>query len=202
MGSDLAQAADPSPAEPNDVGDPDSAAPARASLVTVHLRNFRNLGDILLEPAPGLNVLEGANGQGKTNVLESGCLLAGLRSFRGARFADMIGPAGPTFELAARVSGGRGEQVVELTGAPRGRRIRVDERPVRRTSALLEVLPVVFFGPDDLAVTKAGPAHRRALLDEGVVLCDPGRAPELRRYQEVVRERNRALRQVAEGAGA
>ncbi len=87
-----------------------------------------------------------------------------------------------------------------MSCSSRGRRVRLDDQAVRKTSVLLEVLPVVFFGPDDLALTKAGPSNRRRLLDEGVVLCDPRRSPELRRYQELVRERNQLLRQVAEGS--
>ena len=182
MSFDSARAMDLIAPEPDGAGGPGTATPVRTVLATAHLKNFRNLREVLVEPCEGLNVLEGSNGHGKTNFLEAVCLLAGLRSFRGARMGDMVGPLEPTFDLGARVLGEQGPRVIEMSCSQRGRRVRLDDQAVRRTSALLEVLPVVFFGPDDLALTKAGPSNRRRLLDEGVVLCDPRLAVDLRRY--------------------
>jgi DNA replication and repair protein RecF len=199
MTFDSVRAMDVTAKEPDEASEANAVVPVRTVLAMAHLKNFRNLRETLVEPSEGLNVLEGSNGHGKTNFLEAICMLAGLRSFRGARLGDMVGPDAQSFELAGRVSGERDDRVIEITGFARGRRVRLEDQPVRRTSDLLEVFPVVFFGPDDLALTKAGPSNRRRLLDEGVVLCDPRRAVELRRYQEVVRERNQLLRQGAEG---
>lgn len=52
--------------------------------------DYRNLSAAVLEPAPQLTVLCGANGQGKTNLLEAVWLLTGGKSFRGAKDAELI----------------------------------------------------------------------------------------------------------------
>lgn len=181
-----------------------AAAPEapRCRIRAIRTIAFRNLSDTVVEPGPGLNVFEGSNGQGKTNLLEAVVLLSGLRSFRGARFADLVAAGADEFVLEARVDGLLGSSVIRHEWRPRGRRIRLDERPVRRASELLRQIPVIFFGPDDLSIAKGPPAGRRAFVDEGVVLTDPDRADELRAYADTLRQRNRLLRDVAAGTAA
>ncbi len=163
------------------------------------MANVRNLVDALVEPADGMNVLEGANGQGKTNFLEGLYLLSGLRSFRGARFADVRGSGDSTFEIEARIATARGERHVRQCWSRQGRRAWIDDRLARGSSELLEQLPMVFFGPDDLQLVKGGPALRRAFLDEACVQIHPESSADLRRYTQVLRERNRLLRDAASG---
>ena len=68
--------------------------------------DYRNLSAAVLEPAPQLTVLCGANGQGKTNLLEAVWLLTGGKSFRGAKDAELI-RRGADFILAHVLSGWR-----------------------------------------------------------------------------------------------
>jgi DNA replication and repair protein RecF len=163
------------------------------------MQGFRNLTDTLVQPENGLNVFEGQNGQGKTNFLEAVVLLTGQRSFRGARLKDMLQEGSERYLIEARIKGSDGEEhVVTQESTGRGRKIRLDERPVRKASSLLELFPVVFFGPDDLEIAKGSPSKRRHFLDEGVVLCHPNRAEALRTYQEVLKNRNKLLKEAYE----
>ena len=59
-------------------------------LTAVHIQDFRNIGDARLEPAEGVNVIEGDNGQGKTNLLEAVYVLSTLRSFRSNRREELV----------------------------------------------------------------------------------------------------------------
>ncbi len=168
----------------------------------IRVERFRNLGKLFLEPAEGLNVLEGLNGQGKTNFLESLVLLSGLRSFRGARFNQMVATGEEDFLIEGRFIGSDGqEHVVQQYWKDRGKKIRLDDRPIRKQSDVLKLFPIVFFGPDDLEIAKGSPSHRRTFMDEGMVLLIPSQLDQLRTFQETLRQRNKVLKDVREGVG-
>ena len=93
-----------------------------------HLKvaQFRNLEEAELHPAPRLTVLCGANGQGKTNLLESIWLLTGAKSFRGAKDAELIRRDQPFAVIESEFEGGGRPQTLRLTVGSKGR-----ERPGR-----------------------------------------------------------------------
>ena len=164
----------------------------------INLRNFRNLSEVYVELGPGVNVLEGRNGQGKTNLLEAVVLLAGLRSFRGGRFQTMVMSGHDSFQLQARLRAGDTTHIIEQSWSRKGRRITVDDQLLRKSSELLKLFPVVFFGPDDLEISKGSPGNRRHFIDEALILCDPEKIKCLRVFQEVLRQRNKALKETRE----
>jgi DNA replication and repair protein RecF len=134
-----------------------------------------------------MNLLVGANGQGKTNVLESMALVSGRPSFRTADLAAVV-RAG---EAAAVVS-------VRLTGEPegalgallsRGRREHAwNGRKISRLEASRK-LPIVFLTAADLGRFGGPPAERRRALDRVAVAREPGLAGEFRRYEKARAER-------------
>tara|TARA_B100000029_G_scaffold492826_2_gene554636 strand:+ start:2182 stop:3354 length:1173 start_codon:yes stop_codon:yes gene_type:complete len=178
------------------------SAHAHCRVHAIRVERFRNLGDLFLEPAEGLNVLEGLNGQGKTNFLECLVLLSGLRSFRGARFNQMVASGAEDFLIEGRFTGSDGqEHVVQQYWKGRGKKIRLDDKPIRKQSDILKLFPIVFFGPDDLEISKGSPSHRRTFMDEGMVLLAPPQMDQLRTFQETLRQRNKVLKDVREGVG-
>ncbi len=169
-------------------------------LVSLSLRNYRNYAWLDLEPSPQLNVFLGLNGQGKTNLLESIALLALSSSPRARRELELIGPVADQARVEGVVErGGRERQVridlerVSLTRAKR--RIEVDGQ-ARRAVDLPGTFGVVLFWPDDLNLAKAGPEHRRRLLNQMLVQIEPGYARALSRYTRVLEQRNHLLRRV------
>lgn len=167
------------------------------------LRNYRNYSQLDFQPGPALNVLLGRNGQGKTNLLESIALLALSSSPRARRDADLVGPLGAEARAVGEVeaaSGVRREIVVTVPAAElrSRRRILVDGIP-RRAVDLPGVMRVVLFWPEDLALVKSGPEHRRRLLNQMLVQIEPGYALALSRYARVLEQRNALLKQVGSG---
>lgn len=147
---------------------------------------------------PGLNVLRGPNGVGKTNLLEAIAYMAFGRSPRGAKDAALVSQGAPLFQI--RVSygddGADPERSRELAAAYRlgSRRIlRADGRAIA-PAELYGRLPCVFFSPDDLWLLKGAPASRRVLLDRMLVQVDPPYATAYHRYREALVQRNAALR--------
>jgi DNA replication and repair protein RecF len=169
-------------------------------LLSLALRNYRNYARLDLEPGPGLNVLLGRNGQGKTNLLESIAILALSSTPRARRDAELMGPVAPEARIEALVES-HGRQVDlkiryrEEEGRTR-RQIEVAGQ-ARRAVDLPGVLRVTLFWPDDLNLVKAGPDHRRRLLNQLLVQVENGYARDLSRYQRVLDQRNHLVKQVA-----
>jgi DNA replication and repair protein RecF len=171
-------------------------------LTSLQLRNYRNYSRLDLEPGSRLNVFLGANGQGKTNLLESVALLALSTSPRARRDSELVGPLAPEARVGALVESGERRAEIRISirveGERARRRIEVDGQP-RRAVDLPGLFRVTLFWPDDLNLVKAGPEHRRRLLNEMLVQVRQGYARALSRYGRVLEQRNSLLKQVAAG---
>jgi DNA replication and repair protein RecF len=160
-------------------------------------RQFRNLTEVDLAWGPGFNIIWGDNAQGKTNLLEAVYLLGHLKSFRGARTAELIREGAPAARLAGRLTSGEVQHRLEVTLEPHGQTPRLDGKPVQRLSQFLGTLRPVLFTADELVLLKGSPAGRRALLDRAVLQADPGYLDRFQAYSRILRQRNQLLRERA-----
>src|SRR5882757_4648241 len=128
--------------------------------------------DVALEPGP--MVLVGANGQGKTNLVEAIGYLATLGSHRVPNDAPLVRTgADRAITRAAVVSDGR-ELRVEIEIAPgKANRARLNGGAPTRPREILGALRAVLFAPEDLAIVRGDPAERRAFLDQLLVQRSP-----------------------------
>jgi DNA replication and repair protein RecF len=171
-----------------------------ASVASLVLRDFRNLGRLELEvPEPGL-VLVGDNGAGKTNLLESLYYLSLLRSFRGARDLDVMafGAEGFYIEAAVRVPE-KHDVSVGFERAGRRKRARRDGVALERLSDALGALPAVLFSPTDVELVAGAPSARRRFLDIMLALASRGYLNALQSYRAALEQRNSALRAAQRG---
>ncbi len=161
----------------------------------LELREFRSYEHLEFWPDPGVNVLVGRNGAGKTNVLEAIAYLSALRSFRRAPDGAMIRSNGTEAIIRGSFQRDTGEVRVEVE-IPAGGRRRVllnGKRPKRHADVLAE-LPVVAFLPDDLDLVKRGPALRREYVDDLGAHLSPTVGADQADYEKVLRQRNSLLR--------
>jgi DNA replication and repair protein RecF len=160
------------------------------------LTQFRNYATTELAPAPGLTMVLGDNGQGKTNLLEAIGYAATLGSFRGVSSDALVrrGQERAAVRLAADASGRDILIEAEVTATGRGR-VSVNRQPLRRVRDLLGVFRVSVFAADDLELVKGGPAARRRWLDDLLVALAPRNAALLSDLERVLRQRNTLLRQ-------
>jgi recF protein len=146
----------------------------------------------------------GANGQGKTNLLEAVAMLALSASPRARRDIEVVGPVAPASRIEAEVdSGGR---VVELAIAlsiegDRARRVIDVDGARKRAFDLPGHFRVTLFWPDDLGLVKAGPELRRRFLNQMLVQVEPGYARALAGLKRVLEQRNSLLKRMAAGEG-
>ncbi|HZE01665.1 MAG TPA: DNA replication/repair protein RecF [Pseudonocardiaceae bacterium] len=169
--------------------------------------DFRSWEHAELEFEAGVAVLVGANGQGKTNLIEALSYLSTLGSHRVSTDVPLVRHgAQRAIVRTAVVHAGR-ELTVELEIAPgRANRARLNRSPVPRPREVLGVLRTVLFAPEDLALVRGDPGQRRRFLDDLLVLRAPRLAGVQADYDKVLRQRVALLKSAGAprrtGAGA
>ena len=169
-------------------------------LEQLSLTDFRSYHDAEFSPAPsGITMVTGANGAGKTNLIEAVAYLSTLRSLRGSPPPAMVraGTQGDTAVVRSRVR--HGSRLVsidaELHAAGRDR-VQVNGQALRRSRDLLGALQVTVFSPDDLALVKGAPGDRRSYVDDLLVALQPRRYELLSELERVLKQRNALLKSV------
>ncbi len=155
------------------------------------LRNFRNLRQVELLPAPGYNLLLGGNATGKTNLCEAIYYASRGELLKGERQREVI-TWGERWTLI-EVEVGQDTLRIILDGEKRTKRVEVNgkqEQPGR----LPQYLRAVVFTADDLQVIKGRPSGRRRFLDRAIAELDSEYRYYWRRYEQVVRGKNSLLR--------
>ncbi|MBB1473276.1 DNA replication/repair protein RecF [Luteimonas sp. MC1782] len=168
-------------------------------LTRLELRNVRNLQDVALLPGPGLNVLVGANGAGKTSVLEGLHLLAYGRSFRGRVRDGLVRTGADALEVFAEwESVGAGDTPVPhkagLRHSGSSWEARLDGEKVAHLGQLLSALMVVAFEPGSHALVSGGGEPRRRFVDWGLFHVEQDFLPVWRRYARGLKQRNALLK--------
>jgi len=165
-------------------------------LARLWLTDFRSYASADISFAPGLTALLGANGEGKTNVMEAIGYLATLSSFRGAP-NDALVRSGASSAVIRAEGEREGRQLLieaELASTGRGR-VQVNKQKLARTRDLLGALRVSVFSPDDLELVKGGPAERRHYLDDALVARRPAFDSLRSDLEKILKQRNALLKQ-------
>ncbi len=160
------------------------------------LAGFRSYAQLEWEPDPGVNVIVGRNGAGKTNLLEAVAYLGSLRSFRGAPDHALVGFDTENAYIRGQVTSGPAQSLIELELRRRGgRQARVNTQRLARTADLLGHVRFVTFLPEDLDIVKRGPAYRRDFLDATAVQLWPASHLDQADFDRALRQRNAFLKQ-------
>ncbi|MEU5691100.1 DNA replication/repair protein RecF [Actinosynnema sp. NPDC020468] len=169
----------------------------------LQVADFRSWEHADLAFEPGVCVLVGRNGQGKTNLVEALGYVATLGSHRVATDAPLIRHgASRAVVRTAVVNEGR-ELLVELEiTAGRANRARINRGPVPRPRDVLGILRTVLFAPEDLALVRGDPGERRRFLDELLTTRSPRFAGVRGDYERVLRQRGALLKSMRAARGA
>lgn len=157
------------------------------------LRDFRNIAELALEPAPRFNVIAGDNGQGKTSLLEALYAVATSRSFRTDRLKELRRDGAAFARVDAQITERDQPRAQRITVSDAGRAVLIDEQRPEGLAAYAIRTPVVVFHPGDLELTMGGAATRRDLLDRVALFTDPSIGDDRQRYRQALRERQRVL---------
>lgn len=161
-------------------------------IARLSLSDFRSYADAVVVAGPGLVILTGENGAGKTNLLEAVSLLAPGRGLRGAMLSEMARQGGAGgFAVAARI----GETDIgtgTMPAAPERRQVRISGAPAAANS-LSEWLSVLWLTPAMDRLFLEGASGRRRFLDRLTLALHPAHATHAARYEAAMRARNKLL---------
>lgn len=174
------------------------------SLIRLNVSAIRNLQPVELSPSPRINLLCGANGSGKTSLLEAIYLLGMARSFRSTRLQPVIQQEQQQAVVFGQVQQADGRMA--SLGIARERngesKIRIDGQNARSAAQLAELLPLQLINPDSFRLLEGAPKIRRQFLDWGVFHVEPRFMPAWQRLQQALRQRNSWLRHARIDAAA
>ena len=163
----------------------------------LRLRQFRNYATLDLSPVPGTTVLFGANGCGKTNLLEAMHLLSVGRSHRTAVDREMIAQGAEAAFVHGETQRADGRHDLEVRLYPQTKpqkRVLLYGKPAQRITDMMGHATVVMFGPEDLRIVRDGPVARRRFVDMQLSQIRPGYLKALKRYLSALESRNALLR--------
>jgi DNA replication and repair protein RecF len=159
------------------------------------LVDFRSYGAVELDLPAGVTTFVGANGQGKTNLIEAIGYACSLRSHRVATDAPLVRQGAERAVVRVHADRGGREVVVELEITPgKANRARLNRSPVPRQRDVLGQVSRVLFAPEDLFLVKGDPGERRTYLDELTVALAPRFDSVLSDLERVLRQRNSLLK--------
>jgi DNA replication and repair protein RecF len=164
-------------------------------LLRLQLRDYRNWQRLDATFPAGINVLAGANGAGKSNILEAIHYLSYLRSFRTARDNEVVRHGSPLAVVEARLADGHGrpfEARVVLKGGKRY--VSLNGGHVTSFQEFIGRLHSQFFFPGDLTLLTGDPGVRREVLDIELLRLKPQLMGLLSQYRTALAERNRTLK--------
>jgi len=172
-------------------------------LTRLALTDFRSYAAADLVLGPGVSTLLGANGEGKTNVVEAAGYVSTLGSHRVGTDAPLVRRGAERAILRAAVTSAERDSLVEIEINPgRANRARVNRVAVPRPRQVLGILRTVLFAPEDLALVKGDPDQRRRYLDELLVARAPRYAGVRSDYERVVRQRTALLKSARSRMGS
>lgn len=164
------------------------------------LSDFRNYRSAEVSFKPGLNLIVGRNGQGKTNLAEAITYFANLSSHRVTSESALIRSGADAAVARMRVSALDREVLLEAQiNRDKPNRAQVNRNSVRPRE-LTRWFSSVLFAPEDLSLVRGDPSTRRRFLDEAVVSRNPVLSSVLSDYDKVVRQRTALLKSVRTGS--
>jgi len=165
------------------------------------LRDFRTYGTAAVELGPGLTVVTGRNGAGKTNLLEGLYFACTGRSCRTGNERECVRFGAQLTRLELRCEDDEGQPHEIGVGFQPGeaKRLSVDGAPVDRLTDVAARPLVSVFLPDRLELVTGTPALRRAHLDQVVAALRPARAGTRRAYSAALAQRNALVAAIRAG---
>lgn len=164
----------------------------------LQLRSFRSYDALDYQPAPGVTVLYGQNGAGKTNLLEAMHLLSLGRSHRSAQDREMIKQGSQVAVARCETMRIDGKHDVEVRLYPLdkpSKRVLVGGKPAAKITDMMGHATCVMFSPEDTRIVRDGPSARRRFLDMQLSQIRPSYLRALKTYLRVLDSRNALLKQ-------
>jgi DNA replication and repair protein RecF len=168
-------------------------------LTALSLKGYRNYRRLDCDFSPGINIIAGANAQGKTNLMEAIYYLSIGKAYRSSKDEQLILWGDKTFQIKAAVENRRGGTTIEVN-------YRQEERPPKtimvgglrltKMEELSGALTSVLFSPDSMAIIKGLPQERRNFLDYDISQVSLNYGADVYKYKRLLAQRNALLKKL------
>ena len=169
-------------------------------LERISIVNYRNIEEATLEFSPGVNCFVGANGMGKTNLLDAVYYLSFCKSASNPQDAANIRHGAGFFLLQGSYRSEEGTEAnvscAVKAGSPK--RVKWDDKPYRRLAEHVGKIPLVMISPSDSALVGGASEERRRFMDVVISQHDAAYLDSLVRYGRTLQQRNALLRREEE----
>ena len=167
----------------------------------LQLTDFRSYESVDLPFQAGVTTFVGANGQGKTNLIEALEYLSTMSSHRVASEVPLVRSGAIRAVVRAKVVAGLDDSrqlTLELEINPgKANRAKLNRSPLRQAREIVGVLRTVLFSPVDIAIVKGDPSERRRFLDDLIVTRWPRLAGVRADYERILKQRNTLLKSLS-----
>ncbi len=162
----------------------------------LHLIQFRNYDELILDPSPGINCLTGPNGAGKTNILDAIHYLAFTKGFRNNQDRQAIQKGAEFFFDGGKLMRDGSERMIQCNFQKgKGKKIMVNQQPLKKMSEHIGYIPLVSILPHDTDLINGPSAGRRQFMDMLISQYDQAYLHSLIQYNRIIDQRNALLRQ-------
>lgn len=166
------------------------------------LENFRNHVGTKILFSDRFNIIYGANGQGKTNILEAIYLCASGRSHRTSKDSELVRFGSSSYNINTFVYNGGLDRDISINYLlDQKKQIRINEIPLKKLGSLMGNLYAVLFSPEDLFIVKQGPMERRRFVDITLSQIKPSYFYNLQLLAKILKQRNMLLKSINSKAG-
>ena len=164
---------------------------------SIELQNYRNYESLKLSLGEKNNIFYGDNAQGKTNLLEAIFFAASSKSFRFCKDRDVIRFSEEEAHIKMILQKKSHKNRIDIHLKKNNvKGIAINGFPVKKASDLFGLTNVVIFSPEDLSLIKDGPKERRRFVDLELCQLNKLYLHNLARYNRVLLQRNRLLKDI------
>ena len=165
------------------------------SIKKIHVQHIRSHDNYLVELSPEVTIITGANGTGKTSLLEAIYITLQGTSFRGSD-SDILRKEHEWWRIDTILDDQPRTVKFDVNKLSARKQFEIDNKTTARIPAKLKH-PVVLFEPEDLRLLHGSPARRRQFIDRFISQLNPLYGPTLRKYERSLKQRNNLLKNAA-----
>jgi DNA replication and repair protein RecF len=163
------------------------------------VKNFRIFKEETVDFLPGVNVILGKNGVGKTSLLEAIYFISFSKSFKASQDVDMLKEGEEFFQIQTIWEDSRYNIAQGNFLKKNGKRFIFDDETMKRMSDVIGSFPLVFQSPEDYKVTAGPSLERRIYFDRFISQISKNYLCDLITYRQLLKNRNAYLKQLSEG---